>query len=81
MIVIGLVLATTESYVVKELVAAFVVFLIIFGAMLSVFMILVATEELTASGITHLETQLAMVRADPIPTEARSRGSSTSTRR
>lgn len=62
-IAVGLVVAAMESYVVRELVAAFLMFAVVFSAAGTALLIMVAIEESISTGITHLEARLVRVRA------------------
>ena len=62
-IAVGLVVAATESYVVRELTAALVMFAVLFSAVGAALLIMVAIEESISTGITHLEARLVRVRA------------------
>jgi hypothetical protein len=62
-LVLGISLAGVEFYSVRELVAALLMFSVLFGIVGAGFLILFATEELALKGMTLLESQLAYVRA------------------
>jgi len=62
-IAVGLVVATMEFYVVRELMAALVIFVVLFSAVATALLIMVAIEESILTGITHLEARLVRVRA------------------
>ena len=61
--VAGLVLAAAEFYVVRELVAAFVMFAVLFSAAGTALLIMVAVEESILTGITRLEARVVRARA------------------
>lgn len=62
-IIFGVSAATVEFYSVRELVAALLMFTILFGIVGAGFLILIAAEELTTKGMTLLEPRVAYVRA------------------
>jgi len=62
-IAVGLVVATMEFYVVRELAAALVIFAVLFSAVGTALLIMVVVEESILTGITHLEARLVRVRA------------------
>jgi uncharacterized membrane protein len=62
-IAFGLVVAAMESYIVRELMAALVMFAVLFSAVGTALLIMVAVEESILTGITHLEARLIRVRA------------------
>jgi len=62
-IAVGLVVATMEFYVVRELAAALVMFAVLFSAAGTALLVMVAIEESILTGITHLEARLVRVRA------------------
>ena len=57
-IAVGLVVATAEFYVVRELLAALVIFAVLFSAVGTALLIMVAIEESILTGITHLEARV-----------------------
>jgi hypothetical protein len=56
-------LAAAEFYPARELMAAFLIFSIVFGVVVAAFSVLVAIEELLLGGIKLLQAQLANVLA------------------
>ncbi len=62
-IAVGLVVATAEFYVVRELLAALVIFAVLFSAVGMALLIMVAIEESILTGMIHLEARLVRVRA------------------
>jgi hypothetical protein len=61
-VVLGVSAAAFEFYPVRELVAALLMFSIVFGVVGAGFLILIATEELALKGMTLLESRLAYTR-------------------
>ena len=61
-VVLGVSAAAFEFYPVRELVAALLMFSIVFGVVGAGFLILIATEELALKGMTLLESRLAYIR-------------------
>ena len=57
-IVVILVVSAMEFYVVRELMAALVMFAVLFGAAGTALLIMVAIEESILTGITHLEARV-----------------------
>jgi hypothetical protein len=57
-----LVAAPAEFYVVRELLAALVIFAVLFSAVGTALLIMVAIEESILTGIVHLEARLIRVR-------------------
>ena len=62
-VVLGISVAAFEFYPVRELVAALLMFSILFGVVGAGFLILIATEEIALKGMTLLESRLAYMQA------------------
>ena len=62
-IIFGVSAAAVEFYSVRELVAALLMFAIVFGVVGAGFLVLIAAEELVLKGMTLLEPRFAYVRA------------------
>jgi len=62
-IAVGLVVAMAEFYVVRELLAALAISAVLFSAVGTALLIMVAIEESILTGIMHLEARLIRVRA------------------
>jgi hypothetical protein len=61
-IAVGLILAAAEFDLVRELLAALVIFAVLFSAVGTALLIMVAIEESILTGITHLEPRPVRVR-------------------
>jgi hypothetical protein len=62
-VVLGISVAAFEFYPVREVLAALLMFSILFGIVGAGFLILIATEELALKGMTLLESRLAYIQA------------------
>ena len=62
-VVLGVSAAAFEFYPVRELVAALLMFSIVFGVVGTGLLILIATEELALKGMTRLESRFAYISA------------------